>query len=122
MNEELGARLVGSSAVAFGAAASAAPRQTARVFAMSDPDPAHLYLFRLAGLWSLALGINLLRARDPEHRRQLLVLAAATDGLSCAFTIRSGLPTRTAVISAVVSASVAATAAVSLLDRRRQIR
>ena len=115
MNDEQIARLVGGSALAFGAAAVLTPRALARLFGLRDVNRELVYMIRFAGTANAALGINLVTARDAEARRRLLLLGAVVDGANCLLTLGAGLSRRTALLASVTNGIVAAVATVPAL-------
>lgn len=118
MTDDRVGQVVGGSAVAFGALAILCPRLLARLFGVRTDTGEFVYLTRFSGAGNVGLGINLLTARSDDRKRSLAV-ATAVDGLCCLFAVSAGLSGSlsppTAVMMALTTGSVAATAAMPLV-------
>ncbi|GGL67104.1 hypothetical protein GCM10010129_08130 [Streptomyces fumigatiscleroticus] len=90
----------------------------------SEPNPAAVYAFRLFGIRTVLLGLDLLTKRGERLKEELRdgVLIHGSDTVTAAMLgLRGLLPPRTAVMITVISATNTALAAGALaMDRRRK--
>ncbi|MER5886387.1 hypothetical protein ABT160_21385 [Streptomyces sp. NPDC001941] len=87
----------------------------------SEPNPAAVYAFRLFGIRTVLLGLDLLTSRDERLRRGLRegVLIHTSDTVTAALLgLRGQLPPRTAVMTTLISATNTALAVRALTGGR----
>jgi hypothetical protein len=117
MNNDQLTRLVGGSAVGFGALGLLYPRGLAKVFGVSLDSGEFVYVMRLAGAGNLGLGVNTVLAGEDERQR-LLAISAAVDGLSALFALGGGvsgsLSKRTSSLLTLTTAGVSVLSVLSI--------